>query len=784
MIRNYGRCVLPALFLSVTVVWSMAAEGLPEVTDVVVRGNEKVSTARVLYYVKVGAGDIYSRDALNADVGRLTDSGLFAWASAFREEYEGGYRGIFEVVERAVVKEIEFRGNRRIGKRRLSGMIQTEVEKSLAPYTVMQDVVAIAGYYAKKGFAFADVRPFAEKVAEGVRVVYEISEGPRVRVSAVRYRGNVSFSTRALKKAVRNSLALIGMKGTKSGFWFFSKGRLNVDTLQAEANGVEDFYRESGWIDCRVGVDLDFNEERTRATVTMVVDEGVLYRVGRIVVVGNAAIEAAVLVGSVVVKVGDAFSTGRLEGDGERIRLLYGSRGYADAEAQYRYRVAEEGALDLVWEVREGKEFRIGRIDIYGNYHTKDKVVRRELSFYPGEMYNAEEIRKSEMRLKGKGYFEKAEIEPVQSREEDDVKEILVNVAEGRTGQVVLSAGITSNLGFAGSIQVRQSNFDLFDWPKGWKDLMNGDAFVGGGQSLTLRYEPGAKYHVYQVSFREPYLFDRPLIFGTNLYDTQYRRRNYDEGRLGAELTFGKRWGRTFSLELGLARERVEISDVDTDAPSVVMAFEGESWINRAQLMGTYDRRDRVFSPSSGYRLSGAVELGGTFLGGDVDYVKETVSASFYKTLSESLLGYKHVAAVAIRGGQIEAIGDTDDVPFFERFYLGGQRSVRGFEYRGIGPREDGDPIGGTVFASGSVEYSFPLYEDTLRWVFFVDAGNLAEDVGDLKFDEFRVSAGFGLRFAVPFLGPEPISLDFGFPVKKEPGDDTEMLSFGLAFGM
>ncbi len=784
MIRNYWVWALGGAVALGVCSWCVGQEGLPAVTEVVVRGNERVSTERVLYYVRVRAGDVYTEANADADVRRLVDSGLFAWAKVVREPYAGGYRVIFEVVETAIVKEVGFRGNTRIRKGRLAGLIATEVGKSLAPYTLRRDVVAIEEYYAKKGFPFADVRPNPEVFEDGVKVFYDVSEGPRVRVEGVRYRGNVSFSARTLRRGVKTALMLMGLEGTKKGMWIFSRGRLNVGALGAEAAAVEDFYRERGWLDCRVEADLDFNGDKSRAVVTMVVDEGPLYRVGKLEILGDEAIEREEIVGRLKAKEGEALSMKLLEQDAEAIRLLYGSRGYADASARYTPRLMEDGRFEVVWEIVEGEKFRIGRVEIIGNHHTKDKVVRREVRVYPGETYNGEEIKRTEVRLKGQGYFEKAEVVAVQNTEEGDVKDILVRVSEGRTGQVVLSAGITSNLGFAGSIQVRQRNFDLFDWPKSWRDLAEGHAFVGGGQTLSLRYEPGVKYHVYQMSFREPYLFDRPIIFGVNLFDTRYARTNYDEGRRGVELTFGRRFKRDFTLELGLMHSVVDIDNVETDAPSTVMAFAGENIVNSVKLSAAYDKRDRMFGPSSGYRLGGELELGGTFVGGDVDYLKETASASFYKTLAESALGYKHVGALAVRGGFIEAIDDTEEVPFFERFYVGGQRSLRGFRYRGIGPRESGDPIGGTVFATGSLEYIFPLYEDTLRGVFFVDAGNLAEDPGDFEFDEFRVSAGAGVRFIVPFLGPEPLSVDFGFPIKKEPGDDTELISFGLAFGL
>jgi outer membrane protein insertion porin family len=242
----------------------------------------------------------------------------------------------------------------------------------------------------------------------------------------------------------------------------------------------------------------------------------------------------------------------------------------------------------------------------------------------------------------------------------------------------------------------------------------------------------------------------------------------------------GKRIEADTNVRFSYRLEEVKVNGVDAGAPQDVYDVKGTSILSGLSVNLTLDTRDDFITPTRGYSVEINYELVGLFLGGDHDFSQANIRLAWFQTLYTTESNYKHVLNLGMRIGLADDHSPSKFVPIFERFFAGGATSIRGFEYRSVGPKVGDDPIGGNFMLLGTAEYGFPVYKDTLRGVLFVDAGNVIPQVDDTILDEMRVSVGFGFRVKVPMLGPRPFAFDFGFPIRKEHGDDVQIFSFSF----
>jgi outer membrane protein insertion porin family len=441
----------------------------------------------------------------------------------------------------------------------------------------------------------------------------------------------------------------------------------------------------------------------------------------------------------------------------------------------------QQGKVELVYEINEGKPFKLGRIIVKGNAKTQDKIVLREMRVAPGEKYNAAEIADATDRLRGTPYFDGVTITPIG--DDPNVRDLIVEVQEARTATFGVGAGINSNGGLGGNITYEQRNFDISDWPDSWDEILTDRSFIGAGQILRVTLEPGTRASNASVRFTEPWLFDQPYSFTGEAYWRDRVREDWDETRAGGRVTFGKRWNYTWSTALTLRGEDVRIHDIEDEdvfiggvplrAPEV-LAAEGHETITSATLSLRRDTTNQGVLPYRGTASVLAWESYGV-LGGPT-FQKLTGSFDWYTTINEDLLDRRTVFALRADTGWI-----WGDAPFFERFYAGGIGTVRGFRFRGISPRGGvaEDSIGGDFSLTGSAEVGFPLAGDNLRGVIFADAGTVEPEV---EIGTIRTSVGFGFRLVLPIFGQAPVALDFALPLTKDDEDDTEWFSFSLGF--
>ena len=770
--RTAAILLVPALLI----IWWSATAALgqqPQASDgmviqrVEIHGLQTISEAYVRRTIKTRESQPYQRRQVEQDVRELLRSRRFLNAYATTEVENGRVVVIFTVQEKPEIVSVELEGNKRFPDAELYEFTPSSGDV-IDLYDIRRGRDEILRKYQEAGYYYAEVELDQGILDHEGRVLYRINEGPLVRVRKIILEGNRSFSDWRLRSNIK----------TKKALWILRIGIFDEEVADRDALEIQRFYRDQGYLDARVGYRLEFDEIlRKDLTVTFVIEEGPRYRIKEITFEGNSAFENERLRSTLQLEVNSVLRDEVLREDKRRLQDMYGEIGYVDAFVDARHDFLEEpGVVALRFGIVENKQSRFGRITIRGNTKTRDEVVRRELHFSPGELYNTIATRRSEQRVRETGLFNRVIITPLL--DVDGYREALVEVEEAETINFMIGVGVSTDSGVIGSLTIENRNFDLLDWPRSLGEFFRGQAFRGDGQRLRFQAEPGTELTRFRIDFTEPYLLDRPLRLDTSAYLFQRGRDAYDEQRLGFLASLSKRFTSGplagWAIEGSFRAEGISIENADPLAPSDVREVRGDSTLTGIKGSLVRDTTDSRFIPSQGYRLSFGWEQVGA-LGGDYDFSRPNVSFACYKTLRTDIFDRKSV--LGLRADAAFIIGDA---PVFERFYGGGFGSIRGFGFRGISPRAGifNTRVGGDMILLAGVEYSFPLYGKTFRGVTFLDMGTVEES---FEITSWRAAVGFGLRVNVEFFGPVPIVLDFGFPIAKDDDDSTRVFNF--AFG-
>ena len=740
-------------------------DGQP-IVDIVVRGNEALSNSAVLHHVRSRIGQRFDANVVNQDEQRLLATGRFRSVRAYATQTDGGVVLTFEVSERATIDEIQFVNNKAFDDKKLHRDIPHSAGDPLSEFTVEAGRKAILKKYRDAGYQFAQVT----SRINGRNVIYEISEGPKVAVRAVKFEGNTHFSAAKLKRTI----------GTNATFWPMTKNALDEEQIQQDIQAIRRLYVEDGFLGAEVSRRLQYNEEKTEVTVFFIIAEHDRFKISEIRFEGNVVFTDQQLTERLEVVAGDFLVANEVRQDQKRLQDTYGQVGYIEATIESKTLYVDpttappdwiavregEGLVILVFRIIEEDQYHIGQIEIRGNTITQERVVRRELRFYPEQLYDAVAIRRAEGRLRDTRLFERVTIVPLAKT--DHTRDVLVEVKEGDTGQLLLGAGISTNSGLLGNISFVQRNFDLFNWRRDGK----GPMLRGGGQRLSVVAEPGTEMMRFHVEWFEPYLFDQPYSLGVKMFLFTRDWESYDELRAGPVVSLGHRFANDWYGEVSTRVEYVDVGSVDTGAPPDVKADEGSH--GQVGFKGALikDRTDSRWMPTTGDRMLFSFEqvVGTSTFGVLIGEYR------IYRTVYTDSLDRKHVLSGRGKIGQI-----LGDAPVFERFYAGGIGSIRGFEYRGAGPRggTSNDPFGGDFLILVGTEYGFPIYGKMLRGVVFLDTGTVNTTT---SLNSYRASIGAGLRWVIPMMGPVPISLDFAVPLVKNSGDETQVFSFFIGW--
>jgi outer membrane protein insertion porin family len=757
-----------AVIVSSSLGWAQESEEIVREIEVRFYGPETVNRSIVMANIQTAVGKPRSRDVIERDVRNLIDTGYFTDVRVLEEPVANGLRIVFQVQGKATIKEIVIEGQKRYKEERLRRECSQKVGDTMDERKAHDDARKMEELYQKGGYP--DVKVTYEvsvdkDTSKGI-LRFKVHEGERVFIKLIQFTGNKAYPQNRLRK-------LFKTRRHWWGSWLSGTGVLKDEDFKEDLDKLRDFYHNNGYID------MDIRGSRVERIgpkwIVIRIDlfEGTQYKVGAVTIEGNKLFPATELEKRLKMTSGKTFTPTAMVADQKILTDYYGGRGYLDTDVRaIRAPNVDTGRIDMTYTFREGELTYIEKIDIRGNAKTKDKVIRRELAVRPGEVYDTVRVERSEERLKNLGYFSKVEAVP-EPTDVPNRKDLVLNLEEQRTGSVNFGAGFSSIDSLIGFVELTQGNFDLFNWP----------SFTGGGEKLRLRLQVGLKRQDEILSFVEPWFLDRRLQLGVEVFhnDLNYLSTEYDEERTGGSLRLEK-------ALTGFLRGSVEymIQDiylkVDRSASPELQSQDGSRLRSSVDATLTHDSRDSVFLTTRGSRTELRAEVAGGPLGGDVSLYDLSAQSSVYFPFFEKQVlqlvgavrvvdafGSSRSAATNVvetiigNNGAIRSVlRPLDPVPIFDRYFLGGANTLRGFAFRNVSPRDpNGQSVGGNTSVNATAEYSFPIIE-RVRGAFFFDIGNVYRDAYDFNFGDLKSDAGLGVRLNLP-IGP--LRLDYGYPI-------------------
>ena len=773
--RHRRLLLLTALSLPCLILAQGVKPGLFEVKDVSVQASGgTVATdpgEYVLSRVLAKPGAFVSSADIARDQRELLDTGTFSDVKVLSEEVgDGAIKLIYRVIiAPRFLAPAEIRGNNAFSERKIRRLLDLTGGDRIDQARLDEKCDKVRDEYRKSYYynvaIDADV---SEPDSDGFsRVRLVIDEGEKARISGFDFHGNDSIPSSELDSALGKPAWYNPVP-----FFYFSWRQQALD-FEHVRDIVTTYYRNKGYLDVSVSNPVIVREGDEAPRLKVEISEGARYAVDGVTVAGVSLFPEKELIDTAegaIARSGkkEIASAKSLENATKAVREYYTSRGYADTTVKLRLAPAKEPSADGLrhvradFDVKESGLAYVRSVSIHGNTRTKDKVVRRELTVAPGLILNEVAAEQSKKRIENLGFFENVRFHETPSREDPAQRDLVYEVEEKTTGQLMVGVGTSSIDDILGYLEISQNNFDIGNWP----------TFRGGGQKAKLGIELGSDSNSGEISWTDPWFLDRRQSLTVNLYRREISYSEYDETRIGGGVSFTIpfRYGR------GTARIGAEHVAVDDflygtytlyDDPDTAFAYtdiDDAYWRIPLRLSWLYDTRNRYFAPTSGSHNTIFSEITSSSFGSDYDTYKVGCDLRQYVPL-----WWDHYVSLRFRAESIDAYGDTEEVPINDRLFLGGGRSVRGYKYRNVGPKAIPDemtggrahPVGGQTLAMFSAEYSMPIVS-IFRVAAFYDIGNVWSDPFDFDLGEYASSWGLGVRFDIPSF---PIRLDYAFPL-------------------
>jgi len=744
----------PAAALALLWLAAAAAAGAERITAVRIqrRGPGPLETSSVQAYLSTKAGEELSRTAVGRDVKNLEKSGRFSYVESRVERTDGGVRLTFIVEPKPRIRRLDIAGAEYLGNKKVHELLELGSGDLVDEATLAGHAVKVVATYHKKYFPQArltwTLTPVGDRDQVDVRV--DVHEGRRATVKHILFTGNTHLSSRSLRRVMKQ-------RQTNLISWITGDGTYNPDDLATDREALRRAYLDQGYLDAEFGEPEVRPVGRSGLDVEIRVVEGPRYTISGFQVTGTQLFPAAEVAQSCPLRVGGVAAMNAIDRAAQAIRDFYGARGHIRTAADVDLDTNPTNhTVRVMFKVREGQLAYLRHIRIRGNTRTKDKVIRRELTVYPGEVYNEVKVRTSQRRLQNLQYFKFVDVTP-EPTDQPDQYDLNIDVEEERTGKFMIGAGFSSIDNLVGFVELSQGNFDLFGWPN----------FTGGGQKLNIRFQGGSLRRDVELNFIEPYFLNRRLSLGVDLFqhDSSVYSSEFSQKNTGGRLTLGQPLPRGLffdRLNYIYSLQAINIYDVTTDASPLIQEEAGRRMKSAFDLELVHDSRDNVFVPTRGNRTVLSAELAGGPFGGDTDiYRLQARSAQYFPLWFDHVLSFKGQAAV------VDHYGNSDRVPIFDRLFLGGPQNLRAFKYREVGPTDgppDNEPIGGGSLLFGSAEYTVPVVEK-VRLATFYDVGMVYPDVYSFELNHLNSDFGVGIRLDFPGF---PIQLDYAWPIQAD----------------
>jgi outer membrane protein insertion porin family len=747
-----GRCALLIFFaLLLGPFTALAQAPTPAdrqilVKEIGVQGNRRVQEAVILGRVSAKIGSPFVANRTAEDIRGIFSLGFFDDVQVKVEDFEGGVKLTYMVVERPFVRDIVFAGNKKEDAATLQDKIDLKLGSVYNPVEVNRGADKLKEFYETEGYFEVGITPEVEKLPDGdVTVTYRIAEGRRISIDQIVIEGAQGLTPKQIKSAM----------DTQEREYIILRGTVQRQRLDEDVDRIIQLYNDFGYVQARVeSSDIQIDREKARATIRIVVVEGPQFKVGGVDVTGNAVLPMEEIRKRIELKSGDVFSRSKLRDSVKGITDLYSAIGRASADVSPNTLQDTPGRLvNIVFEITEGPETYVERINIAGNTRSEEKILRREIPMAEGDLFTSQKLARAKQRLTNLNYFDKVEAKTAPGSAKDKII-VNIDVTEKPTGLFSIGGGYSSQDGALGTLDLSQRNF------------------LGKGWEVFLRLRGGANLQTGTIGFTEPWLFDRPLAAGFDIFNTRRILPDYTVNSLGGDIRLGHPLGEYSRWNAVYRVSQDKISDVNQLGSPELISQEGTHLTSLVGLSLARDTRDSVYDPTRGTTVSLGVDFAG------VGFGEKFARSVFTTTYFQPLPWLEHVLSFRLMGGY--SFGwSKDPVPLFERFYLGGSNSLRQFKSLQVSPKDNtGTRIGGNSEVLGTVEYQIPLFFGIKAAVFY-DVGNVwgpdisqgtKIDIGDL-----RHGAGAGLRWNSPF---GPIRVDYGIKLDQKKGESFGNFNF------
>lgn len=742
-------------FVLLVLVPSVSAQEGESIQSVKVQGNKRIDESTILYYIKSKPGSVLSKKQIREDIKQIYSLGQFKDIRVETRETLKGLEVEFVVVEIPSIGNVEIIGNDKIDANDIREKIGLKRGATFNDHLVLESNEEILKLYHEKGYFFAKAK-IETQSGQGnlVNVTIRVKEGEKVKIEKIRFSGNKAFPDKDLHAQME----------TRERTWYSfvdDSGVYQKDILKLDMFRIEGFYHDNGYLRIKVlEPRIDINKKTREVHITIPVEEGPQFRVKALDLKSDDAVSSDEIQKNIKTKVGDIYNVSQLRQDILTIADLYSQKGYAYADANPISKLNDEDrTVELSIEVDKGKKVYVGNIEILGNIKTRDNVIRREFRLKEGELFDGSKLKRSKQRLNNLNYFEDVKIDTHRGQDPELI-DVLTTVTERPTGSFSVGAGFSSVENVIFNTSITQDN--LF----------------GNGHRLSLNAQLSSIRTDFSLSFTEPRLFDSEISLGVDLFNEDQDFLSFDSKSTGGGLRIGKNISEFDSVGLRYRYENVEVTGLDPDDETEF--FKNETRVT-SRIAPTYihDSRDNFLNPSKGWRHVVGFELAG--LGG-AKFTKSVYEVTYYRPLIGKLVGAAHA-----RVNYAEGYGG-EELPGFERYFMGGPTSLRGFTIEDVGPKDkDGDPIGGSKSLLFNLELQYPFTKSFRGFVFY-DRGNVygsgfntKNTSKDFDLGEMRSSVGAGIRFISPF---GPLGFAYGVKLDKETGEEAAEFHFsaGSAF--
>lgn len=734
------------------------------ISRIEVEGAKNVRERVILAQVKTRRNDLYDPEKLRKDVQSIYGLGHFEDVTLMvNEDPPGQVLVTFQVAEKPVIRKIEFKGNKKLSRSKLGDTIGLKDGDPLDRFKMNADVDKLLTLYRDEGFAAAQVEPFTTVEANNkVLLTFFITEGTRVLVEQVKVEGAKALTEQKIRKLMKTR----------------RKKVFKQDVLTKDLEDLARAYKDKGYMNIHLGdVQQDFNEDKTRLTLTLPITEGPQFRFGASSFTGNAIFQSAQLLPSVAYKPGDIYSQKAMDATLARLSDRYGELGYIRVQVTPDFQQhLSSSVVDVNYLIREGEVVYVNRIGIEGNVATKDFVIRREIRLKEGDPFSSVKARKSVERLYNLGFLDNVDVD-VQQPDSPNKADIVFTVTEGKPGVLSAGAGFSSVDGLIGTAQVQHTNF------------------LGRGQRLNVQTEFGKRRNSFSIGWQEPWFMGKPMTLGVDVFNVtrqiQYGsvRDAYKTRDRGGSVTMGPRFSDIYNLLFTYSYANRLRFDVDPDPVirDTVLGTEcaqnpacnERKFVNSnltAQLIR--DTRDNQFDPTRGQRTSFSFTEGGLFPADAIQFYKPIIDHGIHiPTFWKFVLSFHGNWAMVKPWGNSNRTEIVDEL-----FRIGGADTVRGYELGRVGV-----PDGGEIANVYNIEYKFPIAPDEngrtlLQGVFFYDIGGSWNKISDVSYaigpqSGLKQGVGFGIRFKTPVF---PLRLDWGYGLNTAQGEKPAQFYFTI----